>query len=55
METTFDYLRQFGPFLAERILETYPPLQSAKDPVAPWSLADALRQVPDDHDGVSVA
>jgi hypothetical protein len=22
METTFDYLRQFGPALAERILET---------------------------------
>lgn len=34
METTFDYLRQFGPLLAERILETYPPLQSTKDPVA---------------------
>ena len=29
------YLRQFGPFLAERILETYPPLQSTRDPVAP--------------------
>ena len=35
METTFDYLRQFGPLLAERILKTYPPLQSTKDPVAP--------------------
>ena len=35
METTFDYLRQFGPALAERILVTYPPLQSTKDPVAP--------------------
>ena len=35
METTFDYLRQFGPALAERILETYPPLQSTKDPIAP--------------------
>jgi hypothetical protein len=35
METTFDYLRQFGPALAERILRTYPPLQSTKDPVAP--------------------
>lgn len=34
METTFDYLRQFGPLLAERILESYPPLQSTKDPVA---------------------
>jgi hypothetical protein len=43
METTFDYLRQFGPLLAERILETYPPLQSTKDPVAP-SLAGLLRK-----------
>ena len=42
METTFDYLRQFGPLLAERILETYPPLQSTKDPVAP-SLGMLLR------------
>jgi len=42
METTFDYLRQFGPSLAERILETYPPLQSTKDPVAP-SLGMLLR------------
>jgi hypothetical protein len=24
METTLQYLRQFGPALAERILETYP-------------------------------
>jgi len=43
VETTFDYLRQFGPLLAERILETYPPLQSTKDPVAP-SLGMLLRQ-----------
>jgi hypothetical protein len=43
METTFDYLRQFGPALAERILETYPPLQSTKDPVAPL-LATLLRK-----------
>ena len=43
METTFDYLRQFGPLLAERILETYPPLQSTKDPIAP-SLGMLLRQ-----------
>ena len=43
METTFDYLRQFGSLLAERILETYPPLQSTKDPVAP-SLARLLRK-----------
>jgi hypothetical protein len=35
VQTTFDYLRQFGPALAERILGTYPPLQSTKDPVAP--------------------
>lgn len=43
METTFDYLRQFGPLLAERILETYPPLQSTKDPVAP-GLSGLLRK-----------
>ena len=43
LETTFDYLRQFGPILAERILETYPPLQSTKDPVAP-GLAGLLRK-----------
>src|ERR1700752_1586271 len=43
METTFDYLRQFGPALAERILATYPPLQSTKAPVAP-SLAALLRK-----------
>jgi hypothetical protein len=43
METTFDYLRQFGPALAERILETYPPLQSTKDTVAP-SLTALLRK-----------
>ena len=43
MEMTFDYLRQFGPFSAERILEINPPLQSTKDPVAP-SLGKPLRQ-----------
>jgi hypothetical protein len=43
LETTFDYLRQFGPLLAERILETYPPLQSTKDPVPP-GLAALLRK-----------
>jgi hypothetical protein len=43
LETTFDYLRQFGSLLAERILETYPPLQSTKDPVAP-SLSALLRK-----------
>jgi superfamily II DNA or RNA helicase len=43
METTFDYLRHFGPLLAERILETYPPLQSTKDPIAP-SLTRLLRK-----------
>src|ERR1700691_6669795 len=37
------YLRQFGPALAERILDTYPPLQSTKDPVAP-SLGMLLRK-----------
>ncbi len=35
METTFDYLRHFGSALAERILETYPPLQSTRDPIHP--------------------
>jgi hypothetical protein len=43
METTFQYLRQFGPALAERILETYPPLQSTKDSVAPL-IATLLRK-----------
>jgi hypothetical protein len=43
METTFDYLRQFGPALAERILGTYPPLQSTRDPVAP-ALNSLLRK-----------
>ncbi|HEX3941959.1 MAG TPA: hypothetical protein VHX11_10800 [Acidobacteriaceae bacterium] len=43
MENTFQYLRQFGPALAERILETYLPLQGTKDPVAP-SLAALLRK-----------
>ncbi len=44
METTFDYLRQFGPALAKRILETYPPLQGTKDPVA--SSLDSLLRKP---------
>lgn len=44
METTFDYLRQFGPAQAERILLTYPPLQSTKDPVA--SSLDSLLRKP---------
>ena len=35
METTFDYLRAHAVELGSRILETYPPLQSTKDPVAP--------------------
>ena len=43
METTFDYLRHFGTSLAERILATYPPLQSTKDPVAP-ALTALLRK-----------
>ena len=32
METTFDYLRAHAVELGSRILETYPPLQSTKDP-----------------------
>ena len=43
METTFDYLRRFGPALTERILETYPPLQSTRDPIDP-SLQTLLRK-----------
>jgi hypothetical protein len=42
METTFDYLRTHATELGSRILETYPPLQSTKDPVAP-SLTTLLR------------
>ena len=43
METTFDYLRTYGNLLGSRILETYPPLQSTKDPVAP-RIATLLRK-----------
>src|SRR5271167_2293669 len=43
MESSFDYLRAHAVELGSRILETYPPLQSAKDPVAP-SLATLLRK-----------
>ncbi|MGD0445354.1 MAG: helicase-related protein [Edaphobacter sp.] len=43
METTFDYLRAHATELGARILETYPPLQSTKDPVAP-GLAMLLRK-----------
>ncbi len=43
METTFDYLRAHAAELGSRILETYPPLQSTKDPVAP-RLATLLRK-----------
>jgi hypothetical protein len=42
METTFDYLRAHAAELGARILETYPPLQSIKDPVAS-QLATLLR------------
>jgi hypothetical protein len=35
MESTFDYLRAHAAELGARILETYPPLQSTKDPIAP--------------------
>jgi hypothetical protein len=34
MKTTFDYLRTCATSLGSRILESYPPLQSAKDPVS---------------------
>jgi len=35
MDTTFQYLRTHASELGSRILETYPPLQGTKDPVAP--------------------
>ena len=43
MDTIFGYLRAHAHELSTRILETYPPLQSTKDPVAP-SLAALLRK-----------
>src|SRR5579875_510030 len=43
METTFDYLRSHATELGARILETYPPLQSTKDPIAP-AVATLLRK-----------
>src|SRR5580704_667809 len=43
MESSFDYLRAHAVELGSRILETYPPLQSTKDPVAP-ALATLLRK-----------
>ena len=43
METTFSYLRTHAQELGVRILETYPPLQSTKDPVAP-RIAALLRK-----------
>jgi hypothetical protein len=43
METTFDYLRAHAIELGTQILETYPPLQSTKDPVAP-RIATLLRK-----------
>ena len=43
MDSTFSYLRTHAVELGSRILETYPPLQSTKDPVAP-SLAALLRK-----------
>ena len=36
------YLRAHAIELGERILETYPPLQSTKDPVAPVSYTHLL-------------
>jgi hypothetical protein len=43
METTFQYLRTHATELGSRILETYPPLQGTKDPVAP-RIATLLRK-----------
>lgn len=35
METCYDYLRTYASELGSRIVEMYPPLQGAKDPLAP--------------------
>ena len=43
MESSFDYLRAHAAELGSRILETYPPLQSTKDPIAP-AVASLLRK-----------
>jgi hypothetical protein len=43
MESTFDYLRAHAVELGTRILETYPPLQGTRDPVAP-RIATLLRK-----------
>src|SRR6266568_3010749 len=43
MESSFDYLRAHAIELGSRILETYPPLQSTKDPFAP-TLTTLLRK-----------
>jgi len=43
METTFDYLRAHAAELGSRIPETYPPLQSTKDPLAP-AISSLLRK-----------
>ena len=43
MESSFDYLRAHAAELGLRILETFPPLQSTKDPIAP-AVASLLRK-----------
>ena len=43
MDSIFSYLRTHAVELGSRILESYPPLQSTKDPVAPH-LANLLRK-----------
>src|SRR5208337_3255712 len=43
MESSFDYLRAHAAELGSRILVTYPPLQSTKDPIAP-AVASLLRK-----------
>ena len=43
MESSFDYLRAHPVELGSHILETYPPVQSTKDPVA-TSIATLLRK-----------
>jgi len=42
MESSFDYLRAHAAELGSRILETYPPLQSTKDPLL--RMASLLRK-----------
>ena len=44
LDSLDDYVRRFGPELAERIVESFPPLQGVEDPVSP--LMARLRREP---------